>query len=187
MRVHELAVATQIDAPQIWPQSILRHGSLAWLAYQIPRVAIATIPDIERALEELRTRLRWIRGAQLIRIMKGMKMLRAYNAIMILNALNSSKLSDAASTVGACSSDNSASTPEACCPHSCPIPAAENDVSPEGEDATWPAAEDAVRPEAEDTGKSPEAEDAVRPDAEDDARPECEDARGLYVSPKKSS
>ena len=57
------------------------------MAHQIPRAAIATIPHVERALEELRTRLRWIRRAQRVRIMKIMKMLSAYSALIILEAL----------------------------------------------------------------------------------------------------
>ena len=81
--IHDLAIAAEVDTPQIRTQSVLRHRPLARVADQLSGVSVATVPHIQSSFEKLRTWLGWIRWACWVWIMKIVQVLSAHCSLVV--------------------------------------------------------------------------------------------------------
>ncbi len=68
--VHDPAISTQVAPPQVGSERVLSNGLVARLAHQGLRVAVAAVPQVSRAFEKPRARLRRIWRAERIRVME---------------------------------------------------------------------------------------------------------------------
>ena len=87
VRVHDLAVAAQVHPPEIRPQSVLRDRRVAGLADEVAGVAVAAVPHVQRAPQQLRARLGLVRRAQWIGIVVVVKLLGAHYPGIVLETL----------------------------------------------------------------------------------------------------
>ena len=86
VRVHELAVAEEVHAPEVRPESVLPDGLVGRLGHDVPGIAVTAIPHVQRALQELGARLGRVRRAERIRLVEVVEVLGSDRALVVLEA-----------------------------------------------------------------------------------------------------